>query len=61
VLDAALTAADAGRKVRIAIEGCENRDSVPEGVDCAERTRELTRILADRDVRHPDQLIAKQR
>jgi hypothetical protein len=60
-LDAALRAADAGRPVRIAIEGCEDRDTIPEGVDCTDRTQRLKRILADRGVDHPAQLIAAPR
>ncbi|HZK92027.1 MAG TPA: hypothetical protein VFC56_17945 [Stellaceae bacterium] len=61
VLKAALRASDAGREVRIAIEGCEDRDSVPEGADCAELTRRLKRILAESGVDHPAELIAKPR
>jgi hypothetical protein len=60
-LDAALAAADAGRNVRIAIEGCEDRGGAPEGVDCAGLTRRLKRILADRGVDDPDKLLANPR
>ena len=57
-LDAALRAADKGRKVRIQIDGCEDHDSMPTGIDCAARTRRLKWILADRGVEHPADLIA---
>jgi outer membrane biosynthesis protein TonB len=60
-LDAALNAVDAGRPVRMAIDGCETPDNVSEGVDCTALTRRLKRILADRGVDHPEALIAKPR
>jgi hypothetical protein len=60
-LNAALRALDEGREVQIAIEGCETRDSVPEGADCAARVRRLKRMLTERGVDYPDELIAKPR
>jgi hypothetical protein len=60
-LDAALRASDAGRDVQIAIEGCQDPNSVPEGTDCAELTRRLKRILTESGVDHPADLIAKPR
>lgn len=60
-LDAALKAADAGRKVRIAIEGCDSGGVAPNGVDCAELTDRLRRMLVHRGVDRPDDLIAKPR
>jgi hypothetical protein len=59
-LDAALRAADQGRKVRIQIDGCEDHDSMPTGIDCEVLTRRLKWILADRGVDHPAHLIASQ-
>jgi hypothetical protein len=56
-LNAALRANDAGRKVQIAIEGCDSSDSAPNGVDCAELVRRLKRILANDGVDHPAKLI----
>jgi hypothetical protein len=60
-LDTAVAAARDGRKVRIAIDGCETRDAAPDGVDCVERARRLKRMLVDRDVKHPGDLIAEPR
>jgi hypothetical protein len=60
-LDTAVAAARDGHKVRIAIDGCETRDAAPDGVDCAERARRLKRMLVDRDVKHPGDLIAEPR
>jgi hypothetical protein len=60
-LDTAVAAARGGRKVSIAIEGCETREAAPVGVDCAERARRLKRMLVDRDVKHPGDLIAEPR
>jgi hypothetical protein len=57
-LDAALRAADKGRKVRIQIDGCEDHDSMPTGIDCEVLTRRLKWILADRGVDHPAHLTA---
>jgi hypothetical protein len=57
-LNAALRAAEKGRKVRIQIDSCEDHDSVPTGIDCAALTRGLKSILADRGVDHPADLIA---
>jgi hypothetical protein len=58
-LNGALRALGEGRKVQIAIEGCEANDSAPEGGDCLERTRRLKRILSDDGIGHPADLIAK--
>lgn len=60
-LDTAVAAARDGHKVKIAIDGCETRDAAPDGVDCAERSRRLKRMLVDRDVKHPGDLIAEPR
>ena len=60
-LDAALRAVDAGRKVRIAIEGCESGEGAANGVDCAALTRCLKRILTTSGVDHPGALIASPR
>jgi hypothetical protein len=60
-LDTAVAAARDGHKISIAIDGCETRDAAPEGVDCAERSRRLKRMLVDRDVKHPGDLIAEPR
>jgi hypothetical protein len=57
-LNAALRAAEKGRKIRIEIAGCEDHDSVPTGIDCAALTRRLKWILADRGREHPATLIA---
>jgi hypothetical protein len=57
-LDAALRAAHAGRKVQIAIEGCDSGDRAPNRVDCADRVRQLKGFLADNGVHHPAELIA---
>jgi hypothetical protein len=57
-LNAALRALDAGREVRIAIEGCEDGDVPPTSADCAALTRRLKSILVDRGVQHPTALIA---
>jgi hypothetical protein len=58
-LKGALKALSEGRKVQIAIEGCQASDSAPAGVVCLERTRRLKRILSDDGVSHPAELIAK--
>jgi hypothetical protein len=60
-LDQALDAVDAGRKVSIAIEGCDDREAAPEGVDCTALRRRLKRILVERGVDRPDELVAKPR
>jgi hypothetical protein len=57
-LDGALAALDAGKDVQIGIEGCENSETLPEGADCAALVRRLKRILADRGVDHPEELIS---
>jgi hypothetical protein len=61
MLDAALIAAKSGHNVRILIEGCENRDSAPNSTNCANRTRSLERMLAQRGLDHPARLFAQQR
>jgi hypothetical protein len=57
-LTAAVRSAHAGRKVQIAIEGCDSGDSAPNGVDCADRVRRLKGFLVDMGVHHPAALIA---
>jgi hypothetical protein len=49
---------DAGRKVRIAIDGCESGEGAANGVDCAALTRRLKRILTASGVDHPGALIS---
>ena len=58
-LDAALRAAEGGRRIKIEIAGCEDRDSTPAGVDCAALARGLKWILAQRGVTHPGNLVAR--
>jgi hypothetical protein len=57
-LDTALRALDNGRKVQIAIEGCDGTDGTSQRADCATLTRELKRILVDSGITHPAALIA---
>jgi hypothetical protein len=57
-LNAALRAADKGRKIWIEIDGCADHDNIPTDIDCAALARGLKRILAGRGVDHPADLIA---
>ena len=57
-LDNALAALDAGKDIQIGIEGCDNPENLPEGADCAALVRRLKRILVERGVDHPEELIS---